>query len=260
MKATKLLLPWVPVLFVLEGVRIASDAVALRAICGASAEAMSLREWARLHLAANAALVVLPGGRAVSEGMKIARLRPLIGGGRAAAIVATLHVTTLLGIAIVSFAAALMAVSAPALSFGLAAHGAMCLALALSLRAALSRAKVPAVVNRWLGGAVVDDLRTESRALPFVPRTAMAAKLVNCGAQAIQFAIVLGSVSGGVLASGVTLLGGIVSDLSIASIGATDGAFALAAPALSLAVPSALVVAGVARLVSLSWSAIGALV
>lgn len=256
------LLPWMPLLFVLEGVRIASDALALRVLCGDAVRDLSIRSWVRLHLAANAALVVLPGGRAVSEGMKIAQLRPSLGAGRATAVVATLHVTTLLGIAIVSLAAGTIALAAraPVLASALAVHGAICLSGAFALRMALSRARAPQVVSRWLGGAVIEDLRSESRALPFVPKSALAAKLVNRSAQAVQFAIVLGGATSGVLASGVTLLGGVVSDLSVASIGATDGAFVLAAPALSLAVTSALVVAGVARIVSLTWSAIGALV
>jgi hypothetical protein len=256
------LLPWMPILFVLEGVRIASDAVALRSLCGEAVRGVSIRTWVRLHLAANAALVVLPGGRAVSEGMKIARLRSRLGAGRATAVVATLHVTTLLGIAAVSLGAATIALAsrAPVLASALAVHGAICICGAFALRTALSRAGAPRIVARWVDGAVFEDLRSESRALPFVPKGALAAKLVNRSAQAAQFAIVLGGASSGLLASGVTLLGGVVSDLSVASIGATDGAFVLAAPALSLAVSSALVVAGVARVVSLTWSAIGALV
>ena len=248
------LLPWIPVLLALEGLRIGSDAFALRTLCGEPVRSISRREWLRFHLAANAALVVLPGGRAVSEGIKIARLKPLIGTGRAAAAIVTLHVTTLLGIASISIGAALLAwiARAPLLASALLIHAGVCLAGGFALRAASSRAKVP---PRWVDEAVIDDFRAASRSLPIVPRRAMAAKLLNRGAQVAQFSIVLASVKAGVLASGVSLLGGIVSDLSIASIGATDGAFALAAPALALAVPSALLVAGIARLVSLVWSA-----
>lgn len=253
-------LPWMPLLFALEGVRIGADLVALRSLCGADARRLPLGAWIRLHLEANAACVVLPGGRAVSEGMKIARLSRLLGRGRATALVVAQHATTMLSIGVACVLGALAAHRVvPALAAAMALHGALTIAGAIGLRWSLARARVP----KFLAGATLDELRDAARAVPLVPRTALVAKLTNRAAQGAQLLILL-HVAGGVatamsafIATGVTLLGGLLGELSIAQIGCTDAAFVVATSALSLTVGGALVVSSLARFVQLVWSAVG---
>ncbi|MBI2393906.1 MAG: hypothetical protein HYV09_30320 [Deltaproteobacteria bacterium] len=253
-------LPWMPLLLALEGVRIGADLISLRSLCGADARRWPLRAWIGLHLEANAALVVLPGGRAVSEGMKVARLSPLVGRGRATALVATQHAATMLTIALACALGALAARRvAPVLALAMAIHAGVTLAGAAALRVSLARAKVP----RFLAGATLDELRAAARALPFLPRAAFAAKLVNRAAQLAQLAILLhvvGAATGALtacIATGVTLLGGLLGELSLAQIGCTDAAFVAATSALSLGVGGALAIASLARFVQLTWSAVG---
>lgn len=234
-------LPWLPLLLVLEGVRIFADLHALRSLCGVDAQRLSLRAWIGLQLSANAALVILPGGRAVSEAMKVARLSPLVGRKRATSLVAAQHVATMVSVTMVCLLAAWSVRRAsPGLAGAMALQGAITLALAVGLRLGLSR-----------------GVRASGAAL--------SAKVVNRLAQVVQLAILV-KVAGGVatptsalIASGVSLLGGLVGELSIAQIGCTDAAFALSTSALSLSLGGALVVASLMRFVQLGWCALGSL-
>jgi hypothetical protein len=268
--AVRRVLPWIPVLLLLEAVRIGADALALAALCGGRARSIGMRDWIALHLRSNAALVVLPAGRAVSEGMKVARLRPVLGGGAALSVVVSLHTVTLATIALVSLGGAWAALSVGVrwLASAMVLHAAIATAGAIGLGIAIRKAVVPRKIRRWLGveDVAVEDLRAAAALLPWVPLGTLGAKLVNRGAQIAQLGILiaaLGVTSGplvGFLASGAMMLGGALPDVSFASLGATDGAMVLAAPALSLDLAGALAVASLARAVSLVWSAVGVFV
>ncbi len=257
-------LPLLPLLLVLEGVRIAADVFALRSLYGADAERLPAREWIRLHLEANAACVVLPGGRAVSEGMKVARLGPVLGRGRTAALVAVQHAVNMLTIALVGLIAALAA-GRSILGVAILIHAGVTLCGAIVLRLSLQRAVLPQRIAGWVGAspAILADLRLTASTNRLFPSRAVAAKFVNRLAQVAQFGVLLSAVGAtsstlrAFLASGVSLLGGVLGELSLAQVGCTDGAFALSASTLSISVGSAIAIASLSRVVQLAWSAIG---
>ncbi|MDI1444348.1 hypothetical protein [Polyangium sp. 6x1] len=262
-------LPWLPLLLLLEALRIAADLVALWLLCGPDARRLPLAAWIRLHLVTNTALVVMPGGRMISEGMKIARLGPVLGAGRATAVVAVHHALTLVGVALTCAVAGLVAwrvTGASLLTAALAAHAASCLILATTLRITLHRASIPRPFARHSAAAapLLDDLRAASRVLPLLPPGALAAKLVNRVAQIAQLVVLLHAVGGASglarawLAGGVSLLGGAIGEVSIAQLGCTEGAFVLSASALSLGVGGAVAITSLVRAVQLFWSAVGA--
>lgn len=258
-------LPWIPVLLALEAFRIWTEATATIGLCGADATRLDRMQWIRLHLIANTALVILPGGRAVSEGVKIARLAPVLGPGRAAAIVSVQHVATLLSIAAFTLPVAALVRSSPLVAWALVVQGALCLAGAVGLQLAMRHAIVPRVVARWLGPTepVVDEVKATARALPWLPMGALAAKLANRLAQVAQLAILLRALGGAeglgsaFVASGVNLVGSAVGELSPAQVGGTEGAFAMAAGALGITVGAGIAIATLLRLVQLAWSGVG---
>jgi len=260
-------LPWLPILLVLEAVRIAADVVALRQLCGEDATRIPLSKWIRVHLIANSALI-LPGGRAVSEAMKFAQLGPVLGSGRVIARLTLLYVTTLLATALICSAAAIAALlvnGASKLAPAIAVHATICVISASLIRAALHRATLPKSIARWFGASdeAMDEMRTTSRELPILSRTALAAKLTNRATQVVQFGIllyVLGAPSSparAFLANGVSLLGGALAELSPAQLGGTDGALAFSSHSLSIGLGVAVALATLMRVVQLAWSAVG---
>lgn len=257
-------LPFVPALLLLEGVRIAADVLTLRSLYGEDAGRVPLRDWIRLHLEANAACVVLPGGRAVSEAMKVARLGPVLGRGRSAALMATQHSINMLTIATTGLIAAIAA-GPSVLGAALCIHAAVTFAGAVALRASIRRAVLPKKVAALVGAspAILEDLRATARTTSWFPAGAVAAKCLNRLAQVAQFALLLAAAGASLsavrsfLASGVSLLGGVLGELSLAQLGCTDGALALSAPMLSISVGSAIAIASLARFVQLTWSAVG---
>ncbi|MCC6523192.1 MAG: flippase-like domain-containing protein [Polyangiaceae bacterium] len=260
-------LPWMPLLLLLEGGRIAADLVALRSLCGPAARSLSAWQWIRLHLVANAALVVLPGGRAVSEAMKVDRLRGALGTGRAVTLVVALHTTTLAAVActsVVAVVAGMLLAGSTALLAALLAHAAVCVGSAIALRAALARATVPRRLARWLRSeTLLADVRSSAQTLPPIPRAAMAAKLVNRGLQVAVFAVVLHALTPpahaghALFANGLSMLGGIAGEFTPAQLGATDGVLAASASSLSVALAVALALASVVRISQVVWSAVG---
>ncbi len=258
-------LPWIPLLLALEAFRIWTEIAATFVLCGADATRLDRAQWLRFHLVANAALVILPGGRAVSEGVKIARLAPVLGPGRAAALVSVQHAATLLAIAAFTLPVALLVRSSPVLAGAFVVQGALCLGGAVGLQLAMRHAIVPRVVTRWLGPTepVVDEVRATARALPWIPMGALGAKLANRLAQLAQIAILLRAFGGATgveaafVASGVNLVGSALGELSPAQVGGTEGAFAMAAGLLGIGVGAALAIATILRRVQLAWSGVG---
>jgi hypothetical protein len=265
-QALRGLAPCVPALILIELGRVGADLLALRGLAGPGGRLLSWGEWVGLHLVAQAALVVLPAGRAFSETLKIARLGPRLGGARAAAVVATLHTATLGSIALVAVAAAGVAwrLGVPLVALPLGIHAAVCLVGALGLRMALRRAIVPRAVAGWLGGAEVmaGDLRREAGRLPRWPWAPLGFKLGNRAAQIAQFSLLIGAgwrtLGGSVLAAAMSTLGG-AFDLSVASVGTSDAALAAVAPALALGVASMLAAVAALRVAQLTVSALGGL-
>lgn len=266
-------LPWVPLLLLLEALRIVSETVGTRAVAHRAMqehEALSFAAWLRMHLVANATLVVLPAGRAICEGVKVVSIAAIVGAPRAAAIVAIQHGMNLAALAAVSVPCALAAfwLGAKIISLAVAAHAVGCAIGAFGIVFASRRAVIPRFASRWFVHApdAVSTFRSTVAQLPgFIPM-AFAGKLLNRLLQAVQFGILLVAVEGSTssartfLADGVNLVGSALGELIPAQVGTIDGAFAYAAPQLSITVAMGVGIATLARLVQLAWSAVGALI
>jgi hypothetical protein len=259
--------PWIVPLLLLELVRIGTETAGLAALCGRDARRITAFDWLRFHLVANAACIVMPGGRAISEGIKITRLSPVLGAGRAVAVVAIGHACTMISLAILSFAALPFALArSHPLAVAAVIHAAACIAGAFALVAALRRGLVPGVVARWLGRTepVVEDVRREMHAHVAIPGRALAAKVANRLAQAAQFGILLvvfgsGGVGAAFAANVVGLVGSVIGELSPAQVGGTDGAMLFAAESLGIGAAAAIAIATVSRIVQLAGAGLAIL-
>jgi hypothetical protein len=264
-------LPWLPLLLLFEGGRIMCEAYGTRAICGEDRGKIDIPTWIRMHLVANSALQVLPAGRAICEGIKIASMSPVYGAPRAAGYVVMQHSMTMLALAIISVPCALAAYLTAGLgllTIAVLAHGGLCLIGAVGLQIAARKAIVPKLAAKWFVHSedALTTFRTTVRALPWVSPATLLGKLGNRVLQAFQFTIILhaiaagGTVERGFLADGVNLVGAALGEFMPAQIGAMDGTFAIAAKALVITIPMAMAIANLARVVMLGWSAVGALV
>ncbi len=264
-------LPWLPLLLLLEGGRILSEAYGTRAICGDDRAKIDIPTWIRMHLVANSALSVLPAGRAICEGIKIAAMSPVYGAPRAAGFVVGQHSMTLLALALISIPCAFAAYLASGLgllTIAVLVHGGLCAVFAVALRVAAHRAVVPRFAAKWFVHSedALTVFRATARSLPWISPATLLGKVVNRVLQAVQFTVILhaigagGTIERGFLADGVNLVGSALGELLPAQIGAMDGTFALAAKALVITIPMAMAIANLARVVMLGWSAVGALV
>jgi hypothetical protein len=264
-------LPWIPLLVVLEAGRIACEAFGTRAICGRDAGRLDIATWIRLHLVANAALVVLPAGRAICEGIKIASMSKAFGAPRAAGLVIIQHSMTMLGLAVISvpcLIAAYTFTGATLITAAIGGHLVLCLVGAFALQIAARRAMVPKMAAKWFvhSEGALDIFRATARSLPWIPVPTLLGKVGNRALQAVQFMVILHaigtwtSIERGFLADGVNLVGSALGEFMPAQIGAMDGTFAVAATALGVNVAMAMAMANLSRLVQLGWSVVGALV
>lgn len=263
-------LPWLPLLLLLEGVRILAEAYGTRAICGEDRTKIDIPTWIRMHLVANSALQVLPAGRAICEGIKIAAMSPAYGAPRAAGFVIIQHSMNMLALALISVPCAFAAYLASGLGLLTAAvliHGGLCLFGAVALQIAARRAVVPKLAAKWFVHSedALAVFRATARALPWISPATLLGKVINRVLQVAQLTVILhaigagGTIERGFLADGVNLVGSALGELLPAQIGAMDGTFALAAGALVITIPMAMAIANLARAVMLGWSAVGAL-
>lgn len=266
-------LPWMPALLALELVRIGAETIGTRAIAVAADDAARRLDWGawlRMHLVANAALVVLPAGRTICEGIKMASISAVTSAPRAAGIVVVQHSMTLLALAAISVPCAIAAwvLGAPVIALAVAAHAALCVVGMVGMILAARHAKIPAFAAKWFVHApdALETFRETVRGMPWFPPGAFGAKLLNRAVQAVQYVILLVAVGGGFSAirgfhaDGVNLVGSALGEFMPAQVGAMDGSFAYAATSLGVTVAMAMAIATLARLTQLSWSAVGALV
>jgi hypothetical protein len=263
-------LPWIPLLLLLEGVRIACETFGTRAIVAGERRQMDLASWLRMHLVANAALVMLPAGRAICEGIKIASLSKTYGPPRSAAYVVMQHSMTLLALAVISIPCAVashFATGMSLLTIGIIVHGGLCMFGTIAVQVAARKAIVPGFAKKWFvhSEGALEIFRDTARAIPALPIGCLLGKLGNRVVQAFQFGVILhalgafGTAERAFLADGVNLVGSALGELLPAQIGAMDGTFALASNALVINIAAAMAIANLMRLVQMGWSAVGAL-
>jgi hypothetical protein len=268
-------LPWMPALLLLEAVRILADMLGTRALARLAISAhhddqLDLASWVRMHLVANAALVVLPAGRAICEGIKVMSISAVTGAPRAAGIVVVQHGMTMLALGTISIpcAAAALVLHSKILALLIAGHGVLCFVGAFGFLFASRRANIPRFAATWFVHApdAISTFRATVKSLPWFSPAAFGAKLLNRVAQTAQYVLLLLAIAGDAsaarafFAEGVNLVGSALGEFIPAQVGTIDGAFAYAAPQLEINLAMAVGIAALARLTQLVWSAVGALV
>ncbi|MGK4006198.1 lysylphosphatidylglycerol synthase domain-containing protein [Sorangium sp. So ce1036] len=256
--------PLLPLLVALEAARLGCELLATRALCPPGS--VPLAELARIHVVAYPVASLMPAGRATAEAVKAAMLSPHVGAPRAAAIGTANQSLALLSAAPLSLLAALAVGwtnGASPLAAGLLVHVALSVASGLCVAfAARQRAAFAWITRRFArAGHATAAFQEAVRAHPPVPGRPFAAFCAGRALQAVQYAVLLAAVGAdsgplrALAAYGVGAIGTAAGDLIPAQIGATDGAFTLAAPLLGLTVSSAIAVSVLAHLLQ----AVGAL-
>ncbi|MBL8741518.1 MAG: flippase-like domain-containing protein [Myxococcales bacterium] len=264
--------PFIVIAFLLEGLRICSDTLRMRLLYRVSGHVIRYFTLLRVQLAAYPINLLVPAGGAASEAYKVAVFKDVVGAGAATAVATVTSALVLLAGGIIS----IPCIFAAAYVWGL--HG---LTIAVIVQAVtallLGGAMLGGARYRRLGAFMARVVRRISKrgalaiekaqdiimGSPPVPLPALAAAVLARAIQGLQLAIVAfgaGAAVGilpGLLAFSVQLVGGAAGDLMPAQIGATDGAFALAAEPLGIDLPPALSIAIAMHVVQLSWALIG---
>ncbi|WP_437736385.1 lysylphosphatidylglycerol synthase domain-containing protein [Sorangium sp. So ce1335] len=259
--------PLLPLLIALEAARLGCETLATGALC--PRRSVPPAELVRIHVVSYPVMTLMPAGRAAGEAVKAALLSPHVGAPRAAAIAAANQSLALVAASPLSFLAALaigrIAGGASPLALGVLAHAALLVASGLGVAyAARQRAAFAWLARRFarLGHATA-AFQEAVRERPPVPARPFAFCVAGRALQAAQYAVLLAAVgaeSGPVralAAYGVGAAGTAVGDLIPAQIGATDGAFALAAPLLGLTASSAIAISVLVHLLQATFALVG---
>lgn len=260
---------WLPVLLALEIGRAALEAIATRSLSARVRRRVGLPTLARVHLIAYAVGNVMPAGRAASEAVKSAMLSRHIGAPEAAAIGTGNQAGALFGgaaIALPCAAAAALLTGPSWLTWALVAFAGVTFAITFAFQVACR--------SPGIGGAVVrrfthmeQATAVFQRAVDEIPLLPVAATLASVAGRAL-FAVELGlllhatagaaTVGRSIVALGVSMIGGVAGELVPGQLGASDGAFALAAPSLGITRADGVAMAMTLHLIQLFWAIVAA--
>ncbi len=260
--------PWIPLLFLLEGLRIAAEVSVTRRLAGGGVRRLGRGRLWSAHLAAYAVGTVAPGGRLAAETVKAASIAPAVGGAQAARVGIVGHVLALLSVGLVSVPCAMVALvwTGPSLlTVALALHALVLCGIAALLLGGLRSGAVERLtrgiprLGAWL--ARVGDAARQRRIPPAAAALLLGARLVEALEYGVLFVAVghrfgLDSIF---LGNGVDLIASAVGNWLPGQLGATETAFAAAAPTLGVALPLAVSVVLLRRVVQGLWVAAGAL-
>ena len=260
---------WMPLLLAIEGVRIASEALVTASLSPQVRRGFAPLALGRIHLVGFAVSVVMPAGRAAGEAAKAAMLSPRIGAARAAAIATTSQSIALLGGTITGVACALAAfrvTGASALTAAIGIYACVTLGAFVVLQLACRRRELLGLLGRRFTRAEkpAAAFRAALGEIPVLPVGATLLSLLGRALQVLQLGVLLHAVGAAngplhmLLAQGVSLVGGGAGDFIPGQLGATDGAFALAAPLLGIAAADAVAVTVMVHVIQLCWALIGA--
>jgi hypothetical protein len=263
-------LAWLPLLLLLEGLRIPLEGLATRRLLGPLAERVPLALLARAQLVFYAASTCAPGGRLVAEASKAALLGGTVGVARASALATASQAASLVADALVAALGAgavyslcgMTRLTALTLVFAFACASFAALVAAATRSAFTPRllARVPRVADfleRWRGAARAQRLLDARVVLLLVG--ARSAQVLLLGAA--MAAVGAGFAPQRALAlAALVMAGAVVGEAIPAQLGATDAVLVAAAPTLALDPVRAATVAMLFHLVQLAWSVLGALV
>ncbi len=254
---------WIPVLFVLEGARIAVEAAGTRALYLPYRVPLGL--LARSHVIGYSLAFYMPAGRATAETVKAAMLAKCATPARAAAVAAANQSLALLGMSAAGFACMIGAALVPGsgkLVASVAAVASLTGALGFAIRFATLHLDAG-----WLrrfapkAAIVVGDARAE---IPrWFPPFPLAMFLANRLLQLASIAVLLYALAGTVtvtstlVAGAVNLVGASLGDMVPGQLGATDATFSVSAGLVGLTPSAAISIALMIHIVQMTWMAIG---
>ena len=259
---------WLPVLFALEVGRLAMEAATTQVISDRVRRRVRLPQLVRIHVIGYAVAMTMPAGRAAAEAVKAAMLSRFVGAPDAAAIGATNQSMAMLGsvlIAVPCTLAALAMTGLSAITVGLAILTVTSAALLTAFQIAVRRPQIGGFLLRRVTGMeqATEAFRDAIARIPVLPLPAVAISFANRALNVVELGVLLRAVGGrhgageALLALGVNMLGGTVGDFVPGQLGATDGAFALGAPALGLALADGVAMAMTLHLVQITWAILG---
>lgn len=260
--------PWLPVVFLLEGVRLSADAFRTWLLYRiGNREVPFMRVWAA-QIASCPAASLLPAGGAASEAMKAASMSPWVGAPIAAATATVNQALALIATAIASIpcvAAAYLTSRWRGFTTPIAIQALTAIGLGLIIQLTTRNASVGRLVARFSAraGEAIEGYRNAVVSLGFLPIAPIGAGVVARAVQAVELGILLRAVGGALgirsalLTLGVHMVGGAAGDLVPGQLGVTDGSFALAADSLGIALAGALSIPLAVRGMQLVWAMVG---
>jgi hypothetical protein len=257
---------WVPVLFVIEGARVAIEAWGGR---GLYSPRIPYPALLRASLVAYAVAALAPAGRAAGEAVKAGMLRDRTGLSDTAAAATTIQTCSLLALGFWSLVCATFAAPVSTLLAGtFALQAVVVLAGAALVRGMVSKralARLADLVGRFAPSARAPIAAMGERARGQRLGVPLAAFAVSRGLELVQYALVFLAITGrldavrGVIAFGVATVSGSLGDSVPAQLGVMDGSFATAAGALHLTREDALAFSLLAHAFQIAAIAVGLL-
>lgn len=264
-------LPWMPLALLLEGTRIACDAVASGHVLGPKWRALGAWRLYLAHIAGHGVMNLMPGGRSASEAVKVGLFYGTIGVGDAGALGTTNQANVLLASAIFSLpcAAAAYVVSPDrTLTIAILIHAIVLFASGIGVRVIVESTVVERFVRRrmptWV--ASFERFQGTSRGIPWLSPGPVTWMMIGRGAQTLQYAVLayaVGLTVGPLVAlavQGTNLVAAAVGVLVPGQVGSSEGVFMLAAEALGTTPARATSVALLAHASGLTWTTLGLLI
>jgi hypothetical protein len=263
--------PFIPLLLLLEGGRIGSEVLTVQLLVAGMGARIPWTPLIRSSLLSYSICIGSPAGRPVSEAVRATLVSPFVGASRAAAAATAMQVLTL----VCNGAMAAMAAAAAACTMGWSIlTGSLLLYAAVSCAAglAIELAARWRGLSKWLMRALprlrkpIAKFRLTAQKKAYFPIGPAALMLSGRLMQAAQFGVLGFALGLGfglktlLVLQGINLAGTAAGDFVPAQLGATDGAFALAASSLGASVAIGVSIAVLIHCVQLFWVAVGALV
>jgi hypothetical protein len=259
---------WLPLLFALELGRVATEIWATRSLSAAVRARVPFVELTRAHVLGYAIASVMPAGRAAGEALKAAMLSRFVGAPEAAAVGAANQSSAMLGGALAAIPCVIAAYSltgTSALTGSLAVFTVVSLFIVAAFQIACRRRDVGGALIRKI--TKMEESSTSFEAaigrIPPVPLVATIAALASRALFTIELVVLLHATAGVMgfgrtwLTLGVSLVGGAIGDMVPGQLGASDGAFALAAGTLGITAADGVAIAMTQHVVQLAWGALG---
>jgi hypothetical protein len=262
-------LPWLPVLFLIEGARIPLELWATRRLLGARRADVTLTSLGRAQLIFYAVSICTPGGRLVAEASRAALLAPAVGAARITALATASQAASLCADA----CAALLGLGAViALSgfswISLFVAGFVAISLTLSLlvvRVATSTPPEKVLLRLGRFGWFLRELGAAARTERLLRADVIAILLLSRLCQALFLGVALRAVGidasplDAMAALALLMVGSAAGEAIPAQLGAADAALLALAPLLRVATAPLASVGVLFHAAQLFWVAIGAI-